>query len=429
VTDLQSLVRGSRRGAAAAMITRGIDVIATYGFYALLARALTIADFGRFVLALTLAQFAASLARRGIDQVLVALPASGGLNRAVARSIGGAGIVIALLAALALRFTGLTPFAYWLAAAVPLIALAQFVTNALRARGSVMTAAVAEGIAQPVTALIGAAVVAMTSASPIDFAFAFAASWIAPLVFAAAVDWSGAKIAREAAADLHARGRSMLGAFLLSQAALSADVLLLGLLASASEVARYAAAQKITTAFILLQGVVTWSAAPYIRNAARDAKLLREYLQIVTRWTLLVSLPLLIATLAMPELVLRLVFGAEYATLAVLPLAILSLARMALVMSGPAGSVLLCTGHEKVMLRSQLAGTLILILGVAAVANRGAVAVATAVCIGAWITRGLLLVMMRRFAGVAPFDRLILRDAALAAAAVVVVRAAYYALG
>lgn len=399
--DIVRRVRGVGRGTLATLFGRGFDVVATYAFYAVITRALAVGDFGRLVLGFTILQTAASVARLGLDQALLASAADGPTNRFGARVVLTVSVAVAATTVIACRIVGhpLPTFGLWLAAALPCVAAGQFITGALRASGDVVAAAMADTFAQPLTAAACALVASVYAPSAANFALALAASWAVTLLFALRVNWRGRVLERQAASAFLRTGRAMLGVAVLQQSAASADILLLGVVAASAEVGHYAVAQKVATAFLLLHGAVTTASTPFMRALVDDASLLARYYHAVTRWMLTMSLPLLVVTVAAPRLILAL-FGHEYADASVAPLVVLSLAAVALLVSGPAGATLLCTGHARGLLRATAGGAAALVISVALLARFGAAGAAAGVLIGRLIARGLLMFAMRRHAGI-----------------------------
>lgn len=422
--DLASRVRGVGRSTAATIAARAIDVGATYAFYTVLARSLSVADFGRFILGMTVLQIAALISRYGLDQALLTVPPSGTLNRFAARVVAAISVAMAVTVGVGFQLAGrpLPAFGAWLAAGLPVVVLAQFVIGALRAGGRVSTAATAEGIVQPAGSFLFAAGVALLAPSPEGFAAAFLLSWVIAAGFASRLEWRGPRIDRAAASHLLRTGRSMLGVGLFQQAAASADVLLLGMVASAAELGRYGAAQKVAAAYLLLHGAVGTAATPFMRALADDPRMLMRYHRVVTRWSFTAAIPLLTMTIGVPALVLRL-FGSDYAREGT-PLILLSFAAAAILLSGPAGSVLLCTGRARELLFVTAAGAATLALSVALLVRFGAIGAAAGVLIGRVIARGLLLVTLRRLVIGSWIDRPLLLIVGAASAGVVIARTA-----
>ena len=403
--DLASHVRGVGRGTLATMLTRVADVAATYGYYAVVARSLSAADFGRFAFALAALQIAAAIARRGFDQALLAVPHSAAANRLAASRVAVASLGLVVIAAIAIVFwrEELPPFVPVFIAGLPIVALAQLVIGALRARGSISMAATAESVSQPVGALLFAAAVAALAPTIANFAIAFVLSWALPLFFAARLEWRGARLERDVTSRLLTAGTSMLGVFLFQQAANSADILLLGVVAAPGEVAHYAIAQKIAAAFLVLHGAISNAAAPFIRELANDTRLLDPFRLMIMRWSLAAGVPLLVVTTGVPSLLLRL-FGPDYVASSAIPLAIVSFAGLAYLLSGPAPTILLCTGRGPVLFRVTATGAIVLVLCVAAFAHLGAVGAAIGVALGTLLTRLMMVLMVRRYSGLGAID-------------------------
>ncbi|HEY6139094.1 MAG TPA: polysaccharide biosynthesis C-terminal domain-containing protein [Thermoanaerobaculia bacterium] len=387
--ELLSRVRGVGRGTLATLLGRGFDVVATYAFYAVIARSIPVADFGSLVLGFTILQTVSAVVRLGLDQALLAIPPDGAANRFGAQIVLAASAMTTLAIVL---IVPLPPFGLWLAAALPCMAVGQFITGAMRARGDVAMAAVADAIVQPGVATAGALIAAAFAPAAASFALALAVSWAATLLFALRVDWRGGHADR---ASLLRTGRSMLGVVLLQQATASADILFLGAAAAAAEVAHYGVAQKVAAAFLLLYAAITTASAPFMRALAGDRGLLAHYYHTVTRWTLTLALPLLVVCVAAPRVILAL-FGAEYSTTSVVPLVVLSLAATVFLVSGPAGSTLLVTGHARALLRASAIGAVAILIAVAALATFGAAGAAAGVLLGRIVARALLMATMRR---------------------------------
>lgn len=390
--ELALRARGAGIGALATLGGRGFDVLATYVFYAIAARSMTVSDFGRFVLAFAILQAAAAAALLGLDQALLAAESNGATNRFGLEAVTAASIALATAALLFVRL--LPPFAPWIIATFPCVVVGQFLAGAMRASRRVSAAAAADSIVQPAIAAAGALIAAAYAPSASSFAIAFLVSWLAMLFFAPLVPWRGGNVDRFA---LLRTGRSMLGVSMLHQATASADIFILGAIATAAGVAHYGVAQKIATAFILLHGAITTASTPFMRGLTTDRPLLARYYHVVRRWTILAALPLLVVCVAAPHFLLGL-FGPKYAEASVAPLVLLSFAGFILVASGPAGSTLLCTGHARELFRVTAAGTIALVACVALLSPFGVIGIAAGVLAGRVIGRGLLLLAMRRYA-------------------------------
>lgn len=423
--ELARRVRGVGRGTLATLIGRGFDIAVTYAFYAVIARSLPVADFGRLVLGFTITQTAASVARLGLDQALLATDADGATRRFGAQVTLIVSALVAATTVIACRVAGhpLPTFALWLAVALPCAATGQFITGALRARGSLLVAAMADTIVQPAVACACALVASVYAPTAANFALALAASWAVTLLFALRVDWQGARLGRDAAAAFLRTGRAMLGVVALHQTSAAAGVLLLGVVVAPAEVARYAVASKIATTFLLLHGAITTASTPFMRALVDERAALARYYHSVTRWMMTLSLPLLIVALAAPRLLLAL-FGRAYADASVTPLVLLSLAACTFLATGPAGSTLLCTGNARQLLRVTAWGVASLLVFVALLSRFGATGAAAGVLAGRLVGRGLLVVSMRRHAQIEFADGTLLLIAASALVGVAATRLA-----
>ncbi|HEX3584225.1 MAG TPA: hypothetical protein VH087_20845, partial [Thermoanaerobaculia bacterium] len=208
--ELGLRVRGVGRGIAATIAGRGVDVLATYLFYAIVARSIPVSEFGRFVLAFTILQTAAASARVGLDQALLAVEVNGATNRFGLQVVLATSIGFAAMALIFVRV--LPPFGIWLIAAFPCVVGGQYVAAALRASGNVSIAAIAESVVQPAAAAAGAIAATVYAPSASSYAIAFLVSWLLTLLFAPLIAWRGGAVDRGA---LLRSGRSMLGVAML----------------------------------------------------------------------------------------------------------------------------------------------------------------------------------------------------------------------
>lgn len=423
-------VRDVGQGTLTTMLGRGFDIIATYAFYAIISRSIPVGDFGRLVLGFTILQTVASAAKLGLDQALLVNAAHGAMNRYGAQVVLAVSITVTATTLIACRVVGypLPVFALWLAAALPCVSLGQFIVGALRANGNVPVAAIADTVVQPAIASAGALVVAAYAPSAANFALAFAASWVITLLFALRVNWRGDGLDRQTAATFLGTGRSMVGVQTLHQLAASADLFLLSAFAASAEVGRYVVPLKIASAFLLIHGAITTASTPYMRNLTDDSHLLTDYYHTVTRWMLTMSLPLCVISIGSPRLILEL-FGNEYAHVSGQPLVVLSLAAIVFLISGPAGSTLLCTNHSRELLRITATGTISIIIAVARLARFGATGAAAGVLIGRLLGRSLLIIAMRRYARIKLTDTPLLLIAMGAFAGIVTTRLSTPMLG
>lgn len=139
------------------------------------------------------------------------------------------------------------------------------------------------------------------------------------------------------------------------------DILALGSFANPSEVGVYGVARRLTiltTTFVMAS--VSSVAGPQFAalHAQHDAAALARFVRQCTFWMLAATLPVILALLIFPGVVLGL-FGPQFEQGA-WPLRILALGQLAMIVAGPVESLLIMTGHEKQMRN---------IIGATAIAN------------------------------------------------------------
>jgi O-antigen/teichoic acid export membrane protein len=426
-------LRGSGRALAGTLAGRAVQFVAMFAFYALAARALAVADFGRVMLGLSLVQLGSVLARRGLDQALLAAPQPRALAGFARRQVALGAMLAALCGALVLIAAGWADATtLLLCAALPPAALAQLGTGLLRAEGDVMRGNVAEAL-QPLAAFAFGAL-AWWVAWPGAFVLAWLLSWGVSLAYttlharAPAADPVPAGVARGAKRALLATGGSMAGVYLLGQVSTTADSVLLGLLASVSEVARYAPAQKIAAAFAFLHSAFTVAASPMLRRYVHDRILLQRYLRMMARLGTALGLPLAVLVLGEPGWLPSL-FGEAYAAQSGEVLRWLALGTFGLLLTGPLGNVLLGAGHADALLRNTVFGTVLLLVAVALLAPGGAERAAIGVTLAMLTARATMLLAGWRRLGVQPLDPALLPLLAAGTAGVLLVRVLAPALG
>lgn len=385
---------GAARGISATLVARVLDTCATWGFFALASQALTVSDFGRLAVALAWAQLGALVARRGLDQALLVSTAAGPVTRFALRQVIASGSLVTVVMAAAAIVVHSADVVV-LALAIPLIASAQLAIGALRADACVARAAVAEGMAQPISAVAMGAVVAAATPTVAGFALAYAVSWLAPLALALRLDWRSVAIDDDASRDLLATGRAMLGVALMAQLAGTADVILLGLLASTADAARYAVPQKITAVFLLLHSAVAAASGPFVRSAVARPAALVAYHRMAVRWSVTLALPLLVVAVGSPGFILR-VFGEEYARESTWPLVVLSMAALTYLLTGPIGTLLLCLGAAARLFRVTTLHAACVLVGVAALSTFGPIGAAIGLLLGNVLGRALFFVALRQ---------------------------------
>ena len=413
--------RGTARSIGSTVVTRGLDAVATWAFFVVASRSLGPESFGRFAFALAAMQLGVVLARRGLDQAVLIGNRSSPALRFVLRRVALSGVVVAVGAVILFSLTSTDDLAasLILAAAIPVMAFAQLTIGVLRAEGMVVAAAAAEGIAQPAAALAAALIAGLVAPTPAGFAIAYAGSWVLPLLFATRLRPSATALDAGTARHLIEVGQSMLVVALLSYATASADIILLGLSATAADVARYAVAQKIAAVFLIVHGAVSAASGPFARDAAGSPALIQRYYAMATRWTLMLSLPLLVVTIGAPRVVLQL-FGQEYVQASSMALMVLSFAAVAYLVTGPISMVLLCTKQATRLTRLTAFHALFVVVGVAVGSVYGVTGAAMGLLAGNVAGRSVLVLAVRDL--LQPLDAAALSLVASGAIGVILVR-------
>lgn len=134
------------------------------------------------------------------------------------------------------------------------------------------------------------------------------------------------------------------------------DRLMIGALASTTEVGIYQAASQLAMVpnMILASVMIAFEVAAARYYAAGDMQSLWSSYQSLARWSGHLLLPILALLIVAPGLVIALLFGRAYAD-AGLSLAILSFGQFLRAASGPVGVLLAMTGHERLALRISVA--------------------------------------------------------------------------
>ncbi|SCZ67387.1 oligosaccharide flippase family protein [Thiohalomonas denitrificans] len=133
-------------------------------------------------------------------------------------------------------------------------------------------------------------------------------------------------------------------------------ILLLGWLGSNEEVAAMQVADRGGMLVVLSLTVVNLVIGPHITRVHRsgDSAQLQALSRHSARMALLVALPIALPLIFFGAPILNTVFGAEYAEIATLPLAILAIAQLINVAFGSIGMLLTMSGFERDTLRGQV---------------------------------------------------------------------------
>ncbi|MGZ5306404.1 MAG: oligosaccharide flippase family protein [Actinomycetota bacterium] len=415
------------------VIGLGIFVIASFGMNILIAQAFGkgSAAFGQITVATQLAFVVGAATRFGMDMAAV---------RRVAIEVGkGEGsrvrAVVRIAATIALSVSaivGLLAFLFapsigslmrasagaYRAAAVALVfvAIAQVYLGGSRGLKIMRHTLYAYWIGQSISwiafTLVAWAVSGRTVAVTVS---AYAASW----VFATAVAWffwrkeSGRFPARLPAEDGEARALIRYGAprapaALLSQALFYTDLFVLSIKLPAGDPALsvYAASVRVSQALVLFLTAVSYMFSPFVADLHErgEQERLNDLFKSITRWTLALTVPLLLLFMIAPGPVLRL-FGSDYDA-GTAWLRILLIGQTVNVSVGAAGFILIMVGRTTWDLTVYASSFLLdLAMALLLVPHLGPKGAAIAQATTLVFSNALRLFLVWRFVRIQPYDR------------------------
>ena len=297
------------------------------------------------------------------------------------------------------------------APAVPFIGGIALRAGILAGFKRVVVAQVAELLVRPSTqlAIVGCALLAGVldaSLAALGFTFAAVAGFAAVAVFSRG---GPHQAGTESSSTSSARwSRAWLPFVLLFAAsALNAQlgVLLLGWLASSEQVGAMQIAEQGSRLVALSLTIVNMVIGPYIARAWQDSD--RQQLQALSlrsaRVAILVALPVAMPLVLLAAPVIKLVFGADYVSLAAAPLAILAGAQLVNVAFGSVGLLLTMSGHERdALMGLAIALVLNVIVAILLIPRYGATGAAVASALGLIAWNVLLALRVRQRVGVRP---------------------------
>jgi len=354
-------------------------------FNVLLARMIGASGVGLYFISTTIVDIGATISRLGLESAVLRFTAiandrgdRASLAALYRKSLGlaiGAAIIIAVPALLIISMIGLGgDRAGELRAMLPLVVLsfAPVAVRAIQAEfykgiGAPGTGAMVHSVLPPLVLLIGGGV--LWEVAAIDFqevivtyvVVAFACMIVGFALWNRRMPglWR-----QQGAFDTRLLLRTSLPLLFVSFGYLAmnwTDILALGSFASPTEVGVYGVARRLTiltTTFVMAS--VSSVAGPQFAalHAQHDTAALARFVRQCTFWMLVATLPVILALLIFPGLVLGL-FGPQFEEGA-WPLRILAFGQLAMIVVGPVESLLIMTGHGKQMRN---------IIGATAIAN------------------------------------------------------------
>ena len=413
-----------------AELTRGglqvlaINFAATgLGFLSLLivARALGLSEYGRFVYAITTVNFLLLPAVAGLDSVAVRFVASYSAGQEHSKLIGLLrwlrtrvlvnSLVTTLVCVLSLLLLGLTGrLELWsvmliVACGISLQAFSLMRQALLRGFKQVALSVIPEGIVRPLL-MIG-----LVAAAWLLMPDSFDALWAAVIFLVVSaltfgvgqvfVSWYRPKAGTFSKTELELELWKSLAssAFIISVANLvhsQADIWMLGTLASAELVGPYSAAAKYSLFVVFGMNAMNTMLGPMVAGAAGDRARLQQLASRAVTISFVLGAVCAVVMLLAPIFFLGL-FGSGFAE-AVWPLRILVAAQLLNVACGSVGMLLSMTGHHRVLMQI-LAASVLWDIGLNALLiprwEMAGAAVATALSIVGWNLAALYVVRQR----------------------------------
>lgn len=405
------------------VLLQGAALVMGFGTSILLARLLGASAYGLYVYSLAWASVLALPAVLGLDRFLVRgiavyeverqwqlmaglLRRTNQLVMLTSTLIASVGCVVAVLF---LSDSVRWPFCVAMLF-IPFTALTLIRQGAMQAIGRVMTGQLPEYLIRPVVTLAAIGVVELVAHDTLTTTTALAAN-VGGVAFAFAVGALLLRRALPAALDtaqpryatrqwLHAALPMMLiaGVWLANN---YVATLVVGTLDGSRAAGIYSVVEKGAELTVLVLIAANMPLAPVIArmHARRDSEGLQHATERVAQATFLVSVPVAIAFAALPDLYLTL-FGASFRAGGV-ALRIMALAQLANAAAGPAGNVLIMTGHERSAVRGVGVGLVSnFVLGIVLVPPLGVTGAAIAFAASLVLWNVLLVLSARRRVGV-----------------------------
>ncbi|WP_157819256.1 oligosaccharide flippase family protein [Mariprofundus aestuarium] len=417
-------------GAIWSVALKGAGAVLGLSVYALLARLLTVEDFGTYLLIISLITFMAIVVQAGMGKVALKLVAeslahanperAGHVFRATFSSIILVAMCTAVLWGLVLNdFVSLKAFhsdqmaslGWWSASWFVLLGFIQYFSDVFRGEQSFFRASLFQGTA---TSIITVTIFGCYYflGKQIDLYIAVQTTLFATLIIA--IIASGLlhrRFSLIGSIDLVPQSKLWPVAWPIFIASVSvfvsnqADLWILGMLASKDEVALYGAALRtvllITIAPLIVNSVIQPMIVELYTKGEKQS--LQRLLGATATATLVPSILLLIAVILAGDEMLAFVFGEQYAGGALI-FTILCAGRTIAVFSGSCGQCLMLGGHQKaLMLTSILFVTMSIVVALLLVEKYGSLGVAIAFSAGTALQNLTQAILVKQRMGVSTF--------------------------
>lgn len=389
----------------------------------LLTRVLAPADLGAYYLAASLAFVGGIIGVFGLDQTVVRLIASGlhGSGRVVLRRAAmlvacfaaGAGLLIIaarpLWAEYLLGMPQLRGVAVLIGAWAAVVAFQRLTSEGFRGLHDIRAASFFDRAAP--TLLLAAALlipmamrrtIGLATALGLALAAAVVSLWIAFAILRRRLPGEAGTPAVPAATALLAMSAPLMVSSAAFYALVHVDIWVVGAILRAEDVALYGAASKLVTVVAMPLMIVNAVLPPLIAelHAAGDRARLERVVRVSATAAGVPAALVLISFIVAGEAILGFAFGDFYRSSAVV-LALLSIGQLVNVWAGSCGFVLIMTGKVTAMMRITAAtGTITMVAAVALARPLGIAGVAAAMAFGLLLQNVLMVLAVRRLAGV-----------------------------
>ncbi|MCK2150076.1 oligosaccharide flippase family protein [Marinobacter alexandrii] len=182
-------------------------------------------------------------------------------------------------------------------------------------------------------------------------------------------------------------------------------ILVLGWLSTDKQVAAMQIAAQGGMVVALSLTIVNQVIGPYVTQIyhAGDKDRLLAISRSSVRFALLLATPLALLLITCGEFIIEIVFGIQYVSIGVLPLAILAIAQFVNVAFGSVGTFLTMSGYERDTLLGQVSGLVSSsVASLILVPMYGATGAAIAVALGTIVWNGVLAIQVSRRIGIRP---------------------------
>lgn len=382
-----SFFKGRAIRIAAAFVIQMAGAGLAFLFSVMLARLIGVAGVGLYFLAITLVNIGATIARLGLENAglrFASIAYSQGdrgtlaaLYRTTMGLAFGAGVAIALPIWLIVSHLPLGgDRAPELRAEFPLLVfafapVAMLIIQAefLKGVGASGIGTFAHAVVPPLLLLAGSIVLWFLNAATLHTVFVtYLVVAVVSLIHAIiAWTWRQPGIWRERGAfDTRRLLRTSMPLLLVTSMNLVmgwTDILVLGIWSDVREVGIYGISARIALLATFVLGAINVVVAPQFAalHAEGNAAALKRLAQQSAFWTLVAVTPAILVLVSVPDLILQL-FGPQFKEGAG-PLRILAVGQFVNLATGPVGTLLMMTGHEKLMCNNVAASAALNLLG------------------------------------------------------------------